>query len=176
MGDPKEMKAAPQRKALLNDLLFLGLKIAVFGLFLWVMLSLVFGICRSSDRSMSPACKDGDLAFYYRLQQEYHPSDVIVLEQNGQTQIRRIIAVEGDVIDLTEDGLSINGYIQQEPEIHTETLPFTQGISFPMTVGRGEYFVLGDNRPQANDSRMYGTVTQEEVKGLVITLLRRRGI
>lgn len=165
-----------EKKALLYDLLFLLLKIGIFVLLLAGLFLFVFGIHRCSGYSMSPACKDGDLAFYYRLQQEYRPSDVIVLEQDGETQIRRIIAVEGDVVDLTEDGLKINGYLQQEPEIYTETLPYVDGISFPITVGPGEYFVLGDNRPQSKDSRIYGTVKQEDVKGLVITLLRRRGI
>ncbi|WP_162624200.1 MULTISPECIES: S26 family signal peptidase [Blautia] len=44
-----------------------------------------------------------------------------------------------------------------------------------MTVGEEEYFVLGDHRTNAKDSRIYGTVKKEEIKGLVITLLRRRG-
>ena len=56
-----------------------------------------------------------------------------------------------------------------------ETLPYTEGISFPLTVGEDEYFVLGDNRTNAHDSRIYGTVSKEEIKGTVITLLRHRG-
>lgn len=167
---------AAEKKALLNDLLFLLLKIGISVLLLAGLFLFVFGISRCSGHSMTPACKDGDLVFYYRLQKEYHPSDVIVLEQDGETQVRRIIATEGDVVDLTEDGLKINGYLQQEPEIYTETLPYVDGISFPVTVGPDEYFVLGDNRSQSKDSRVYGTVKQEDVKGLVITLLRRRGI
>ena len=71
--------------------------------------------------------------------------------------------------------MKINGYLQQEKEIYAETLPYTEGISFPITVKEGEYFVLGDNRTNAKDSRIYGMVKQEEIKGVVITLLRRRG-
>lgn len=167
----------PSDKSLvLEDLLFLVMKIGLFILFLLIMLLIVFGIARCSDQMMSPACKDGDLVFYYRLQKDFQPSDVIVLKKDDEVQIRRIVAVEGDEVDLTEDGLKINGNLQQEPEIFKETLPYTEGITFPITLGPGEYFVLGDNRSQAKDSRIYGTVTKEEVKGLVITLLRRRGI
>lgn len=176
MGDAQVEAKQATKKDLLNDLLFLGLKIVIFVLFFAAMFLFVFGIHRCGDHMMAPACKDGDLAFYYRLQQEYQPSDVIVLEKDGETEIRRIIAVEGDVVDMTEDGLIINGYLQQEPEIFSETLPYVDGISFPLTVGPDEYFVLGDNRPHAKDSRIYGTVKQEEVKGIVITLLRRRGL
>lgn len=176
MDETQAPSKESEKKTLLSDLLFLLLKIGIFVLLLAGLFLFVFGICRCSGHSMSPACKDGDLAFYYRLQSEYRPSDVIVLEQDGETQIRRIIAAEGDVVDITEDGLKINGYLQQEPEIYTETLPYVDGISFPITVGPDEYFVLGDNRSQAEDSRVYGTVNHEDVKGLVITLLRRRGI
>lgn len=172
----KECKNSTEKKYLIEDLLFLLLKIAVFAGLIAAMFLIVFGICRCSDNMMSPACKDGDLAFYYRLQNTYQPSDVVVLEKKDETQIRRIIAVAGDTVDLTEEGLKINGHLQQEPEIYKETLPYLEGISFPVTVGQGEYFVLGDNRGNAKDSRIYGTVKQEEIKGIVITLLRRRGI
>ena len=124
---------------------------------------------------MSPAFKDGDLAVYYRLQKKFMPSDTVVLEKDGETQVRRIIAAAGDEVNLTEDGLEINGYLQQEQEIYTETLPYMGGITFPVTVGQDEYFVLGDHRTNAKDSRMYGVVKKEEIKGAVITLLRRRG-
>lgn len=158
-----------------DDVLFLVVKIFIFVGLLAILFLFIFGICRCSDDMMSPAFKDGDLAVFYRLQKEFQPSDTIVIEKDGETQVRRIIAKAGDEVDLTEDGLKINGYLQQEKEIYAETLPYTEGISFPITVKEGEYFVLGDNRTNAKDSRIYGTVKQEEIKGVVITLLRRRG-
>lgn len=158
-----------------DDVLFLVVKIFIFVGLLAILFLFIFGICRCNDDMMSPAFKDGDLAVFYRLQKEFQPSDTIVIEKDGETQVRRIIAKAGDEVDLTEDGLKINGYLQQEKEIYAETLPYTEGISFPITVKEGEYFVLGDNRTNAKDSRIYGTVKQEEIKGVVITLLRRRG-
>lgn len=170
------MRQESQKETSIKDeLLFLGLKILIFAALLAVTFFYIFGICRCSDNMMSPAFRDGDLAVYYRLQKEFHPSDTIVLEKNGETQVRRIIAVAGDEVNLTEAGLEINGYLQQENEIYTETLPYTEGIEFPVTVGQDEYFVLGDNRTGAKDSRIYGMVKKEEMKGTVITLLRRRG-
>lgn len=170
------MKKETQRQtSIKDDILFLGLKILIFVVLLAVIFLFIFGICRCSDNMMSPAFKDGDLVVYYRLQKEYQPSDTVVLEKDGETQVRRIIAKAGDEVDMTEDGLKINGYLQQENEIYTETLPYTEGISFPITIGEDEYFVLGDNRTNAKDSRIYGTVKKGEIKGMVITLLRRRG-
>ena len=125
---------------------------------------------------MSPAFKEGDLAIYYRLQKNFQASDAVVIEKDGEFQIRRIVAKAGDEVDITEDGLKINGYLQQENEIYSETLPYVEGIGFPITLGQDEYFVLGDNRTNAKDSRVYGVVKKEEIKGIVMTLLRRRGL
>ncbi|MBS4961390.1 MAG: signal peptidase I [Lachnospiraceae bacterium] len=161
--------------SLKEDILFLVLKLLIFLVLIAVMIFFVFGIYRCSDNMMSPAFKDGDLAIYYRLQKEFQPSDTVIIEKDGETQIRRIIAKPGDSVEITADGLKINGYLQQETGIYTETLPYTEGISFPITLEENEYFVLGDNRSEAKDSRIYGAVKKEKIKGTVITLLRHRG-
>lgn len=165
-----------QKSLFLNDLMYLLVKLLLIGIIVVILFTFCFGICRSSDTSMNPAVKAGDLVIYYRLQKDYRFSDAIVLECDGQTQIRRVVAVAGDTVDITEEGLVINGYVQQENEIYTETLPYTEGITFPVTVGEGEVFVLGDNRTNAKDSRIYGTVKISETKGSVMTILRRREI
>ena len=102
--------------------------------------------------------------------------DVVVIEKDNELQIRRIIAKAGDKVEITEEGLKINGYLQKETNIYEETLPYVEGISFPIEVPENEYFVLGDSRSNAKDSRIYGTVKKEEIKGGVMTLIRRRGL
>ena len=122
---------------------------------------------------MAPAYKNSDLAIYYRLQGDYQATDTVVIEKNGKTQIRRIIAKSGDTIDITADGLKINGYLQQESNIYKDTLPYKEGVQFPITLGNDEYFVLGDNRTNAEDSRIYGAVNKKEIKGIIMILVRR---
>ncbi len=158
-----------------EDLLFLLVKIGVVIILLFVLLLFVFGIYRCEDNSMLPALKNGDLAFFYRLQKQYQISDVIIVKKEEHQQIRRIVAQAGDEVDITKDGLKVNGYLQQENEIYTETLPYVEGISFPIKLKKDEYFVLGDNRLNAMDSRVYGVIKKDEIKGVLITLLRRRG-
>lgn len=170
----KEAKQFPA--SVKEDLIFLLLKIVILAGLLVTTFAFIFGIYRCSDNSMKPAFKDGDLDLYYRLENNYQISDVVVIEKDGDTQIRRIVAREGDVVDITADGLKVNGYLQQETEIYTETLPYKEGIEFPLTLGKDEYFVLGDNRINTKDSRIYGAVKKSEIKGNVITILRRRGI
>ena len=99
-----------------------------------------------------------------------------MIEKNGKTQIRRIIAKSGDTIDITADGLKINGYLQQESNIYKDTLPYKEGIRFPITLRNNEYFVLGDNRTNAEDSRIYGVVNKKEIKGIIMILVRRSGL
>ena len=165
-----------KKETIKDDLLFLLMKIGILAILLIITFVFIFGISRCNDNSMSPAFKDGDLAFYYRLQKEYNIADVVVVEKDNELQIRRIIAKGGDQIEITEEGLKINGYLQQEINIYEETLPYVEGIAFPIEVPENEYFVLGDSRSNAKDSRIYGTVKKEEVKGGVMTLIRRRGV
>jgi len=162
---------------LLKDLLMLLAKIAFIILVFLILSALVFGIIRYEEHTMSPAIQDGDLVVFYRLNQnEYQPRDAIVLKYGGQTQIRRVVATEGDQVDITDSGLIINGALQQEPDIYEKTERYRDGGEFPLTVPEGHVFVLGDSRTNATDSRIYGCVETEETLGKVMTVIRRRGI
>ena len=69
----------------------------------------------------------------------------------------------------------INGEVYDEnhdfPEISNAGVA-SSGISLES----GEYFILGDNRPQASDSRTFGCIDLNDVKGKVIAVIRTRGI
>jgi len=166
----------PQAPALLKDVLSLLLKIAVILAVVLLAFTFMFGLCRYTDASMAPAVKDGDLVLFYRLDKTYAAGDVLLLTFEGQKQVRRVIATAGDTVDITEDGLFINGALQQEPAIYQQTQRYATGTTFPLTVGEGQVFVLGDARENATDSRVYGAVEVKDTLGKVITILRRRDI
>lgn len=166
-----------QRPSLLSDLLFLLLKIGIIALFVVIIFTFFFGIVQVRDNAMDPAVKDGDLVIYYRLDKNYVANDLAVLEKQGKTQVRRVVGIDGDKIDINRDnGLEINGYPQQEDNIYTETLPVVGKTKFPLTVGTEQVFVLGDNRKYAVDSRTYGCVDKSDTKGKVIAVIRRRSL
>lgn len=171
-----EEKAQREKKLLKSDVLFLLTKIGLVLALVYVMFFIIFGIARMSDQSMFPALKDGDLCLYYRLYDDLEAGDVVIVDKNGEETIRRIIAMPGDKVTIGDHGLEINGYVQQEAQIYTNTLAYKEGIEFPITLGEGEYFVLADMRPNAKDSRIYGPVTKDDIKGIVMSVLRRRGI
>ena len=166
----------PQAPALLKDVLSLLLKIAVILTVVLLAFTFMFGLCRYTEASMAPAVKDGDLVLYYRLDKTYAAGDVLLLTFQGQKQVRRVVATAGDTVDITEDGLMINGALQQEPEIYQQTQRYAEGATFPLTVGEGQVFVLGDARENATDSRVYSAVDIKDTMGKVITILRQRSI
>ena len=86
-----------------------------------------------------------------------------------------MVATAGDVVDITEEGLMINGALQQEHEIYEQTQRYDTGVEFPMELKEGQIFVLGDSRENASDSRVYGAVDVHDTLGKVMTIVRRRG-
>jgi signal peptidase I len=160
----------------LKDVLLLLAKIAVISLVFLLIFTFMFGVFRNPDAAMVPAVKDGDMVIFYRLDKEYVAQDTVVLELEGQKQVRRVVATAGDVVDITEEGLLINGALQQEPGINSPTQRYADGVEFPLTVKEGQVFVLGDGRANATDSRIYGAVDVEDTLGKVMTVLRRRNI
>lgn len=175
--EPAPAKQPTGQTSALTDLLLLIFKIGLIVVFLLVLFTFFYGITQVRDTSMEPAVKEGDLVIYYRPDKDYAAGDAIVVEYNGSLQVRRVVATAGDTVDISSDGgLIVNGSTQIENDIYTTTLPYTEGITFPVTVGTGEVFVLGDDRTSATDSRIYGTVAVDATKGAVMTVIRRRGI
>jgi signal peptidase I len=164
-------------KTLWKDLLMLLAKIAAIVLVFVLLFTFLFGAIRYSEPSMAPAVKDGDLVLFYRYTRSgYLPQDVIVLRRGKRKQIARVAAREGDMVDITQAGLLVNGALQQELEIYQKTERYQEGVDFPLTVPKGQVFVLGDARKNATDSRVYGCVEIKDTLGKVMTIIRRRGI
>jgi len=157
-----------------HDLGMLGLKIVVVVVITVILFTFVYGVHYNSEPGMNPAVKDGDLVLYYRLSKNYNARDLAIVKFQGETQVRRVIATGGDTVDITEQGLIINGALQLERDIYEETDCYVDGPDFPMTLGPNQVFVLGDSRENAVDSRLYGPVDKDDTFGNVITILRRR--
>ena len=171
------MEKTARQRPVWKDLVSLLVKIASIALAFVLLFTFLFGIARYQDPSMAPAIRDGDLVIFYRHGKSgYLPQDAIALKKDGQVQVRRVIAVAGDTVDISADGLVINGALQYEPEIYQKTERFEEGADFPLTVPEGHVFVLGDSREGAADSRIYGPVRVRDTLGKVMTVIRRRGI
>ena len=155
---------------------WLGVKIGVICGLGVLLFTLVYGFHYAVDPGMTPTVKAGDLTLFYRWDKDYRAGDLVVLSHGGETQIRRVIAVAGDSVNITEEGLLINGALQMEAGIYQSTERYIEGVDFPLVVPDGEVFVLGDAREEAVDSRIYGTVSVSDTQGTVITVLKRRNL
>jgi signal peptidase I len=166
----------PPVPSVLRELLSLLGKIAAIALAAALAFTFVYGLHRASGGDMAPAIKDGDLVLFYRLDRDYAAGDLLLLSYQGARQVARVIATQGDTVDVTERGLMINGSYQQEPGIYEETPRYEQGAELPITLGESQVFVLGDSRGGATDSRVYGAVDTDDTLGTVIAVMRRRNL
>lgn len=144
-------------------------------LFCWFFFTHIFLLTQVSGNNMFPALKDGDLILLFRLQQQYTKGDVILYTIDGTSYIGRLIANEQDVISLNDAAvLLVNGTPLQDNNIYPAYAKET--LQYPYTIPSHHIFVVGDFGAQSIDSRDFGAIPQENIKGKVITLLRRRGL
>lgn len=167
----KRREAVETRKGYVS-LLF---RLCVIALAAYLIFTQAFLITQVKGMDMFPAVKDGDLMIVFRLQREYATKDIVVYTQEGKTRVGRIVARENDVVTIDDSGTLMTNGTTQSGEILYPTYA-KEGLTYPYRVPQGSIFVLGDYRTQATDSRDFGPVAMTDVKGKLITILRRRGL
>jgi signal peptidase I len=105
--------------------------------------------------------------------------DIIVFkypENPKRDFIKRIIAIEGDVIESKDKIIYVNGNaVEERYASHSDSSIKPGGIEprdnfGPYIVPRDKYFVMGDNRDQSYDSRYWGYVDAELIKGKALII------
>jgi signal peptidase I len=97
--------------------------------------------------------------------------------------IKRVIGLPGETVELRAKKVYINGAALDEPYVHFLQQPrsanseFNEVTSFdvrerygPVTVPPNQYFVMGDNRDNSQDSRYWGFLPRELVKGKALVI------
>ena len=145
------------------------LKSAKYFVAVFIVLFLVFrfliGISYVSGNSMYPTLENGEAVVYNRLAKNYEKGDIVSIRMpSGNYYIKRIAAVEGDTVDIIDDVLYING----EADETYGTTPKQTGVVYPLTIGEGMVFALGDNRPDSVDSRTFGELAETQIRGKIL--------
>ena len=109
----KENGKAPT--SVLSDILLLLLKILIVILLFVLLFTFLFGATRYNDVAMEPNIKSGDLVIYSRIDKDFDVGQEAALKYQGKTQVMRVVATAGDTVDMTKDGFTVNGTLQEEP-------------------------------------------------------------
>jgi signal peptidase I len=166
-------QTAYDKQELKRGYLSLLFKLAVTAAVLVLFFSFVCLLWRVQGQEMFPAVRDGDLLLASRLDKQYSRGDVVIYEAEGQRRVGRIVARESDRLEITKDGnLTVNGAMQSEAVFYPTQ---AEQEDFSVQVPEGCVYILGDHRDACRDSRDFGPVPAEHVKGKVIGLLRIRG-
>src|ERR687890_2362971 len=148
-----------------------------FLVILAVAFVLVFGFVRPfvleafriPSESMVPTLEVGDRVFVnkfiYRFT-EPERGDIVVFESvNGGEEdlIKRVVALPGDEIEVRSGTLLVNGEPRNEPYLNRK-IP-DESFFGPSRLSEGEVFVMGDNRANSADSRVFGPLPVENIEG-----------
>ena len=121
--------------------------------------------------SMQPTVMEGDRIFvdakYYETRAPKRGDIVVARKQ--RTVVKRVLAVEGDVIEGSEAWVWLNGQLLREPYAHYEGGSITSGRPpfGPIRVLPGKLFLMGDNRDLSWDSRdpSFGQINVQDLLG-----------
>ena len=123
---------------------------------------------------MEPALKDGDILLVDKVSYRWKKPeryDVIVFSyhyQKGRYYTKRIIGLPGETVQIQDGAVWINGK-QLTDDISAEPIQKAGRAEAAITLGEDEYFVLGDNRNNSEDSRYadIGNVKKRSIQGKV---------
>ena len=175
-----ETKTNVKRRSELND----WVKSIIIAAFIAVLLMQLIVPTVVREHSMEPSFYGGDYLIVGKINYKIsspHRGDVIIFKsdipmntaepsQAKKLLIKRIIGMPGDVINISDNEVSINGEVIDEPYINEGGTP---GDVVNYVVPKDSYFVMGDNRTVSIDSRRHevGPVHKDRIIGKALTRL-----
>ena len=119
-------------------------------------------------QSMEPNLFERQRLIIDKVSYRFHPphrNDIVVISVPTiqEMLVKRVIALPGETVEVREGVVYVNGEPLPEP------FPHDLGVQSmaPMVLGPLQYFVMGDNRDNSNDSRAFGPVQRESILGRV---------
>jgi signal peptidase I len=169
---PPAPRARPRASEATDDRRWIGralLTTAKLGLLTFIAYGLMFNFSVVRGSSMSPGIHDGDRILVNHLSymfQDVQRGDIVVLQyplDPSLDYIKRVIGLPGDEVCIDPNGVSVNGKRLEEPYVSSQD----RHARLVSRVEPEHFFVLGDNRPHSSDSREFGQVPRENLRGKV---------
>lgn len=125
-------------------------------------------ILQVTGTSMSPTLQEGQVLMASKGH-DFKTGDVIAFYYNNKILVKRVIAMPGDWVNISEDGtVYVNDIAIDEPYLKEKALGDCN-IELPYQVPESKIFVMGDNRSVSLDSRntAIGCISEEQVVGRI---------
>ena len=169
MAQPPAPAQPPRQKSFLRD----TLEIVFLALVLYVVIQYAVQTVHVLGSSMYATLHDNDLLVASKISYKlHHPQrgDIIVFKPPDEASrdfIKRIIALPGERIRITNSVVYINGQVLREPYLPEK---WTYNNNWPASgqdqlVPPDEYFVMGDNRNHSSDSRTFNFIELSSILG-----------
>lgn len=117
---------------------------------------------RVNGASMDPTLNDKDIMLLDEISYRFSDIerfDIVVVKGEDEYLIKRVIGLPGETVEYKNDKLYIDGKYVKEDFKHKETFDFST------TLGKDEYFIMGDNRTNSTDSRVFGPISRDKIMG-----------
>jgi len=128
---------------------------------------------RVDGTSMYPTLNNSDILIEKKFDKSIDRFDVVVINYKKEKLVKRVIGLPGETIriSVTHVGsnfvskILINGEVLEEGYGY-EPIEIAGIAANEVKLGSDEYFVLGDNRNNSSDSRVFGVFKKEDIKGI----------
>ena len=117
---------------------------------------------RFNGASMDPTLNDKDIMLLDEISYRFSDIerfDIVVVKEEDEYLIKRVIGLPGETVEYKNDKLYIDGKYVKEDFKHKETFDFST------TLDKDEYFIMGDNRTNSTDSRVFGPISRDKIMG-----------
>jgi signal peptidase I len=167
------LAAGRARGGLVTDLA----EVILLALGLYLIINFAVQTVHVMGPSMYPTVQDQDYLIATKIDYHFHPpqrGDIIIMRDpldSSRDFIKRIIAVPGDRVLIGNGHVYVNGHQLEEAYLNHES--WTGYPSWPASspanpqgqlMGHDEYFVMGDNRNNSSDSRVFGPIHRDHIE------------
>ena len=122
---------------------------------------------RVDGLSMYPTLEDNEILLLKKYDKSYKRFDIVVLDYKGEKLVKRVIGLPGENLKFVNNELYINDKVVKESflkDVETEDFDIAE---YSDVIPEGYYFVMGDNRGDSTDSRIFGFVKKDNINGSV---------
>ena len=180
MVEVEHSESEQKRKSLLLSRVTPGTALLVIGAILVLRLWVV-ETAYVEGRSMQDTLQQGDRVLISKLAKPQR-FDIVLVEdpEDRATDIKRIVGLPGDVISMVPHVAGVGqSRVVYGSQLYLEGQPYEEPYATsaipsslpPRKVRKERYFVLGDNRDDSIDSRRYGAVKREDVRGVAVAVV-----